>query len=154
MKIIRWILGLIVVFVGVFVLDLIFYNYVFNSEMMAQGGLVRSPEELRKLMPIMFAGQFFFALLFTYYFFKIYKSATFLPLRGFLYGFWIGLFVFGLRAVWEFYLFSISRAMIVYMLSLGWVECILAGLTLGIIGWILPMLFGKAGQGASASKPA
>ncbi len=150
MQAIRWILGFIAMFVGVFVLDLIFYNYVFNSEMMAQGGLVRAPEELRKLMPVMFAGQFFFALLFTYYFFKMYKNASFLPLRGLFYGFWIGLFVFGLRAVWEFYLFNVSKKMIVFMLSLGWVECIIGGITLGIIGWILPMLFGKMGQPAAA----
>ncbi len=155
MKAVRWILGLIAIFVGVFVLDLIFYNYVFNSEMMAQGGLVRSPEELRKLMPVMFGGQFLFALLFTYYFFKIYKEAKFLPLRGFLYGFWIGLFVFGLKAVWEYYLFAISTKLVLFMLGLGWIECIMAGMTLGIIGWILPLIIGgMSGKAQGAPPPA
>ncbi len=149
MKAVRWILGLIVIFVGVFVLDLIFYNYVFNSELMAQGGLVRSPEDLRKLMPVMFGGQFLFALLFTYYFFKMYKEAKLLPLRGFLYGFWIGLFLFGLKAVWEYYLFAISTKLVLFMLALGWIECIMGGVTLGIIGWVLPMLLG----GITTSKP-
>jgi len=155
MKVVRWILGLIAIFVGVFVLDLVFYNYVFNSELMAQGGLVRSPEDLRKLMPVMFGGQFLFALLFTYYFFKMYKEAKLLPLRGFLYGFWIGLFVFGLKAVWEFYLFAISTKLVLFMLALGWIECIIGGVTLGIVGWVLPMLLGGlAGKSGPAAAPA
>lgn len=154
MKAFRWILGLVTIFVGVFVLDLVFYNYVFNSELMAQGGLVRSPEELRKLMPVMFGGQFLFALLFTYYFFKIYKEAKLLPLRGFLYGFWVGLFIFGLKAVWEFYLFAISTKLILFMLGLGWIECIIAGITLGVIGWVLPMILGGMAGKQAAAVPA
>ena len=141
MKAIRWILGFLSVFVFIFVLDLIFYNYVFNSLLLSQGGLVRAPEELRKLLPIMFGGQLLFALLFTYYFFKMYKNATWIVLRGFFFGFWMGLFLFGWRLIWEYYLFAISKKLLGFMLLLGWLECIFSGLALGIIGWLIPKLF-------------
>lgn len=153
MKAVRWIVGLLVVFVGVFVLDLICYNYVFNSELMSLGGLVRSPEELRKLMPVMFGGQFLFALLFTYFFFKLYKDATMLPLRGVIYGFWMGAFVFGLKAVWEFYLFTVSTKLVVMTLALAWTECLLGGLALGLIGWGFPMLLKSMTPKAEAPAP-
>ena len=37
-------------------------------------------KELRELLPIMFGGQLLFTLLVTYYFFKMYKSATWAPI--------------------------------------------------------------------------
>ncbi len=141
MRAIRWILGFLGVFIFVFVVDLIFYNYVFNNVLMSQGGLVRSPEELRKLLPLMFLGEFIFALIFTYYFFKIYKNAKFIVLRGLFFGFWIGLFLYGVRYIAEFYLLTLSKSLLTYIFVLGWIECIFAGIGLGVVGWIVPKLF-------------
>jgi len=152
MRAIRWILGFLGVFIFVFVLDLIFYNYVFNGILMSQGGLVRSPEELRKLLPLMFLGQFIFSLIFTYYFFKIYKNAKLIVLRGLFFGFWIGLFLFGVRYIAEFYLLTISKRFLTYIFILGWFECIFAGIGLGVVGWIVPKLF--AGLTKEAQPPA
>jgi hypothetical protein len=156
MKAIRWILGFLGVFIFVFVVDLVFYNYVFNSILMAQGDLVRSSEELRKFLPLMFLGQFIFSLVFTYYFFKIYKNAKFIVLRGLFFGFWIGLFLFGVRYIAEFYLLTLSKRLLTYIFILGWFECIFAGIGLGVVGWIIPKLFEsmtKQAQAAPAAQP-
>jgi hypothetical protein len=152
MRAIRWILGFLGVFIFVFVLDLIFYNYVFNGIMMAQGGMVRSPEELRKFLPLMFLGQFIFSLIFTYYFFKIYKNAKLIVLRGLFFGFWTGLFLYGVRYIAEFYLLTLSKRFLTYIFVLGWFECIFAGIGLGVVGWIVPKLF--AGLTKEAQQPA
>lgn len=154
MRAIRWILGFLGVFIFVFVVDLIFYNYVFNTILLSQGSLVRSPEELRKLLPLMFLGQFIFSLIFTYYFFKIYKNAKFIVLRGLFFGFWIGLFLFGVRYIAEFYLLTLSKSFLTYIFVLGWIECIVAGIGLGIIGWIVPKLFEGLTKEAKAPAPA
>ncbi len=160
MRAIRWILGFLGVFIFVFVVDLIFYNYVFNSILMSQGALVRSPEELRKLLPLMFLGEFIFALIFTFYFFKIYKNAKFIVLRGLFFGFWIGLFLYGVRYIAEFYLLTLSKSFLTYIFLLGWIECIFAGIGLGVVGWIVPKLFegltkqAQAQPAAESSQPA
>jgi len=154
MKAIRWVVGFVGVFVFVFVVDLVFYNYVFDTMLTGQGGLVRSPETLRRLLPLMFAAQFLFALLFTYYFFRLYKDAKFLVLRGLFYGFWMGAVFFGLRAVWEFYLFAVERKLVLSILALGWVECLFAGIFLGVVGWGLPQLLGRVQVQPAAPPPA
>ena len=154
MKILRWILGFMGVFVFLFVMDLVFYNYVFNDVILAQYGLVRAPEELRKLLPVMFLGQFIFSLFFTYYFFRLYKDATLMVLRGLFYGFWMGFFLFGVRFIAEYYLLSLSTKFLVYILILGWVECILAGIGLGLVAWVIPMLMSSLAKEAKAAPAA
>ncbi len=151
MKAIRWILGLLWVTIFVFVVDLIFYNYVFNS-MLLNSGMARTPENLRKFLPLMFAGQFLFSVFFTYYFFRIYKNAKLLILRGIFYGFWIGFFLFGWRAIWSYYLYQFHFALIFSEFALGWIECLLAGFGLGIIGWVIPRIFKNLAAQAAASE--
>ncbi|MEJ2368707.1 MAG: hypothetical protein P8Z49_10275, partial [Acidobacteriota bacterium] len=151
MRAIRWILGFLAVMIEFFVFDLIFYNYVFNRMLLSQGGLVKPPDMLRQYLPIMFLAEFLFSLFFTYYFFKVYKNAKLLPIRGFLFGLWIGILTFGVRFIWEFYLLTLSKNLLLSIFILGWIECIIAGISLGIIGWLIPALFrGLSPQPAQA----
>lgn len=143
MKAIRWIVGFFWVWIFTFIVDFIFFNYVFQN-ILGNSGLARQSDQLRTLMPLMLIGEFILAVFFTYYFFKIYKEAGLLVLRGLFFGFWIGFFVFGWRAVWAYYLFSFQNSLVWWMLILGWVECIIAGLGIGVIGWVIPNLFKSA----------
>lgn len=143
MKAIRWIVGFFWVWIFTFVVDFIFFNYVFQN-ILGNSGLARQSDQLRTLMPLMLLGEFILAVFFTYYFFKIYKEAKLLILRGLFFGFWVGFFVFGWRAVWAYYLFNFQNGLVWWMLILGWAECIIAGTGIGLIGWIIPNLFKSA----------
>ena len=153
MKAIRWTIGFFWIWIFTFIVDFVFFNYFFDNQLM-MSGLARPVNQLKSFMPLMLGAELLFAIFFTYYYFKMYRDGKLQILRGLNFGFWIGFFVFGWRALWAFYIFNWMNHLVWWMLVLGWIECIIAGVGIGVIGWVIPNLFKSAIKNAQAEAAA